>query len=74
MSSYLQKCKVKKASEVFKYINQSISKKDMMYHYTSLENLIKIVKGKSIRLTRLDLLNDKAEMNLISGMILIETI
>lgn len=38
-----------------------------LYHYTSIESLIHIITNRSIRITRYDLLNDKAEMKLINN-------
>ena len=35
-----------------------------LYHYTTYESLLTIINGKSLRLSRLDLLNDKAELKL----------
>lgn len=64
-SSSLKKDDVSNAIELFQYINKKGV--DRIYHYTTFESLITIIKNRSFRLTRLDLLNDKAEQTLISG-------
>lgn len=37
---------------------------DMLYHFTTFESVLSIIKSKSFRLTRKDLLNDKAEKHI----------
>jgi len=64
-SNSLKKDDVKNASELFQFINRRSSGR--IFHYTTYESLITIIKSQSFRLTRLDLLNDKAEQTLISG-------
>lgn len=55
---------VRNSIELQHFLQENISKKKRLYHYTTFESLLKIIKGKSFQLTRLDLLNDKAETTL----------
>ena len=50
--------------KLFSYLQQEYNKRDRLYHYTTLEALLHILKNKCFRLTRLDLLNDKKEKEL----------
>lgn len=63
----LRKDDVSNSSELFQYIDRSKKGSDKIFHYTSYESLITIIKNKSFRLSRLELLNDKAEQRLIGG-------
>ena len=58
---------VSNANELVAYIEKSRASTARIYHYTTFESLLTIIKNKSLRLTRLDFLNDKAEKNLICG-------
>ena len=46
------------------------NKSEYLYHFTSLDSLLKIIENKSFRLSRLDKLNDKkeSELNNISSL------
>lgn len=46
------------------YLQEKTMQSDRLYHYTTYESLISILKNKSFRLSRVDLLNDRAEQKL----------
>ncbi len=46
------------------YLQEKAKESQRLYHYTTYESLICILKNKSFRLSRLDLLNDRAEQKL----------
>ncbi len=46
------------------YLQEKASSSERLYHYTTYESLICILKNKSLRLSRMDLLNDRAEQKL----------
>ena len=46
------------------YLQERTSAAERLYHYTTYESLICILKNKSFRLSRMDLLNDRAEQKL----------
>lgn len=48
------------------YLQEKSAEGDRLYHYTTYEALISILKNKSFRLSRVDLLNDRAEQKLAS--------
>ena len=66
-SNRLRKNQVSSASDLFRYLKQISRSTKRIYHYTSYESLLIILRNKSLRLTRLDSMNDKAEQKLISG-------
>ena len=43
------------------YLQEQVEKSPRLYHYTTLESLLCIIKNQTFRLTRIDLMNDKAE-------------
>lgn len=43
------------------FLQEQAEKQTRLYHYTTLENILCIIKNKCFRLTRMDLMNDKAE-------------
>lgn len=43
------------------YLQEQAEKSPRLYHYTTLESILCIIKNRSFRLTRMDLMNDKAE-------------
>lgn len=46
------------------YLQECAEKSDRLYHYTTLESILCIIRNHSFRLTRMDLMNDKAEKKL----------
>lgn len=63
--AYLRKNDVKTTEQLKKYIDDiTRSEVKRLYHYTTYESLLKILKFRSIRLSRIDLMNDKAEQAL----------
>lgn len=46
------------------YLQEQAEKSTRLYHYTTLESLLCIIKNQTFRLTRMDLMNDKAEKTL----------
>lgn len=46
------------------YLTQKTNSHERLYHYTTLDSLIKIIEKRVFMLTRVDLLNDKAEKKL----------
>ena len=46
------------------YLQECAEKSDRLYHFTTLESILCIIRNHSFRLTRMDLMNDKAEKNL----------
>ena len=63
----LRKDEVSSASELFRYLKRNRSSASKIFHYTTFDSLIAIFKNKSFRLTRFDLMNDKAEQKLVNG-------
>ena len=60
----IQKRQVFSVKELKQYLRQKAKANKRLYHYTTYESIIEIIKNKSFQLTRLDLLNDKAEKSL----------
>ena len=60
----INKGQVADARDLKQYLRQQANSNKRLYHYTTYESLLEIIKNKSFRLTRLDLLNDKAEKKL----------
>ena len=55
---------VKTVNDLQCYLQEQTNKADRLYHYTTYESLLCILKNKCFRLSRMDLLNDKAEIKL----------
>ena len=55
---------VKTSEDLQIYLQEQAEKSTRLYHYTTLESLLCIIKNQTFRLTRMDLMNDKAEKNL----------
>ena len=51
-------------TDLLTVVYRNREKREKVYHYTSYESLIKILKNRSLRLTRYDLMNDIAEKEL----------
>ena len=51
-------------TDLLTFVYRDREKREKVYHYTSYESLIKILKNRSLRLTRYDLMNDIAEKEL----------
>lgn len=59
-----QKRQVFTVEELKQYLRQEAKSNKRLCHYTTFKSIIEIIKNKSLQLTRLDLLNDKAEKKL----------
>lgn len=55
---------VQNSSELQRYLQEQAQKSDRLYHFTTLDSLLCIIANKTFRLSRMDLLNDKAEVKL----------
>lgn len=55
---------VKTVNDLQCYLQEQTDKAERLYHYTTYESLLCILKNKCFRLSRMDLLNDKAEIKL----------
>lgn len=55
---------VKNVEDLQEYLQDQTTKETNLYHYTTYESLIYIIENKSFRLSRMDLLNDKAEIKI----------
>ena len=60
----INKSDVRSFGDLQIYLQEKAALADRIYHYTTYESLICILKNKSFRLSRMDLLNDKAEQKL----------
>ena len=60
----INKVDVHSVNELQIYLQEKSVSAERLYHYTTYESLICILKNKSLRLSRMDLLNDKAEQKL----------
>lgn len=60
----MEQVDVKSSNDLQQYLQESSYKSTRLYHYTTLESLICIIKNKTFRLSRMDLMNDKAEQKL----------
>lgn len=63
-SKRILKGQVFSLNDLKQYLRQEAKSNKRLYHYTTYESIIEIIKNKSFQLTRLDLLNDKAEKKL----------
>lgn len=63
-NSLIKKTTVSSDNELKQYLMNQANSYERLYHYTTYEALLSIIKGKCFRLSRLDLLNDKAELKL----------
>lgn len=57
----INKSSVSNETELLGYLKQQTKDNKRLYHYTSFDSLLYILKGKAFRLTRTDLLNDRKE-------------
>lgn len=62
--SSIPKNKVYSDKDLKTYLRQKALSYDRLYHFTTYESLIAILTNRSFRLSRMDLLNDKAEQSL----------
>lgn len=60
----MNKKDVKTCDELQQYLQEQSCKSDRLFHYTTYDSLICIIKNKCVRLSRMDLMNDKAEQTL----------
>ena len=60
----IKKNEVYSSEDLLVYLSDKAKENKRLYHYTTYEALLSIIKGRSLRLSRLDLLNDKAEQKL----------
>ena len=60
----ISKKEVQSSSDLQKYLQEASKKSKRVYHYTTYESLIHIIRNKCFRLSRMDLLNDRAEIKL----------
>lgn len=60
----INKKEVRTSNDLQQYLQESAKKSDRLYHYTTFESLICIIRNKCFRLSRMDLLNDRAEIKL----------
>ncbi len=60
----ISKKDVRSCQDLQVYLSSQLKSDQRLYHYTSYASLVSILKYKSLRLTRIDLLNDKAEVKL----------
>lgn len=60
----IKKSCVFSANDLKQYLINQANSNERLFHYTTYEALLSIIKGKCFRLSRLDLLNDKAELKL----------
>lgn len=54
--------------DLYNELTENAKKHNMLYHYTSLEGLKQISKNKSLKLTRLDKVNDPCENSRINSL------
>ena len=52
---------VRSSEDLQIYLQEQAEKTTRLFHYTTLESLLCIIKNQTFRLTRMDLMNDKAE-------------
>lgn len=64
MAKDIKKSEVYSADDLKMYLSQKATQNNRLYHYTTYEALLSILSNKSFRLSRLDLMNDKAETSL----------
>lgn len=60
----MRKQDVQTSDDLKNYLKECVRKSNRLFHFTTLESLLRIIRNKSFRLTRMDLMNDKAEKNL----------
>ena len=60
----INKGDVKTYEELQRYLQEKSRISDRLYHYTTFDSLICIIKNRCVRLSRMDLMNDKAEQTL----------
>ncbi len=60
----MNKKDVTNSEDLQRYLQEKSRESDRLYHYTSFDSLICIIKNKCVRLSRMDLMNDKAEQTL----------
>lgn len=60
----MKKSDVKNIEDVRIYLKEQAKKNKRLYHYTTYESLLAILYSNTFRLSRMDLLNDKAEKKL----------
>lgn len=60
----INKKDVRTLDDIQRYLQESTKKSLRLYHYTTYESLVSILKNRCFRLSRMDLLNDKAEQTL----------
>lgn len=63
----MNKSDVKSIEDVRLYLREQAQKNKRLYHYTTYESLLAILSSNTFRLSRMDLLNDKAEKKLGSN-------
>ena len=56
--------KVKSWESLQVFLQEQAEQNERLFHYTTLESLMCIIRNKSFRITRMDLMNDKAEKKL----------
>lgn len=64
MAKEIKKSEVYSTDDLKTYLSQKAVQNNRLYHYTTYESLLSILSNKSFRLSRLDLMNDKAETSL----------
>lgn len=60
----INKADVRNIDDVRLYLKEQAKKNKRLYHYTTYESLLAILSSNTLRLSRMDLLNDKAEKKL----------
>ena len=60
----IKKAEVYSSDDLLSYLSHQAVNNKRLYHYTTFEALLSIIKGRTFQLSRLDLLNDKAEQKL----------